>query len=362
MGAVLAAVIAMPPLGAMAKVPVTETLVTETPFTVTANAETTPVTHTGDAADDPAIWVHPTDPTQSLIIGDDKKGALEVYNLDGSLQQRITSSRTFWGNVDVRQGVTIGGRTFDLVAVANGGLRLFRVDVGTRTLTQISGGTAGVLPAPGGGLCLYDSPVTGRVYAYTINNIGVVRQFEIQDNDADGVLLTTKKRTFTVVIGTPPPEATEACVVDDARGSLYVSEEEVGIWRYGAEPNAGSARSIVDRVAPNGHLVNDIEGLAVVNVGSGGYLIASAQNVSSPKNSYFVVYDRVTNAYDHSFRIVTGPDADGCERTDGVAAYAGDLGPSYPKGIFICQDNNNYAPAAGNQNFKLTRLERVVGL
>jgi myo-inositol-hexaphosphate 3-phosphohydrolase len=36
--------------------------------------ETQPVGHGGDAADDPAIFVHPTDPARSAIIATDKKG------------------------------------------------------------------------------------------------------------------------------------------------------------------------------------------------------------------------------------------------------------------------------------------------
>lgn len=43
------------------------------PVPVTAQTETAPVPESGDAADDPAIWVHPTDPARSLI-GNDKKG------------------------------------------------------------------------------------------------------------------------------------------------------------------------------------------------------------------------------------------------------------------------------------------------
>ena len=38
-----------------------------------------------DEKDDPAIWVHPTDKSQSLVIGNDKKGSLEVYDLDGNV-------------------------------------------------------------------------------------------------------------------------------------------------------------------------------------------------------------------------------------------------------------------------------------
>ena len=76
-----------------------------TPVWVPADVETVPVPNAGDAADDPALWRNPEDPSASLVIGNNKLGGLEVYGLDGSRQQRITTGTTFWGNVDVRQGV-----------------------------------------------------------------------------------------------------------------------------------------------------------------------------------------------------------------------------------------------------------------
>ena len=54
-----------------------------------ATVETTPVSHSGDAADDPAIWRNPIDPSRSIVIGNDKGGALEVYDLAGARIQRI---------------------------------------------------------------------------------------------------------------------------------------------------------------------------------------------------------------------------------------------------------------------------------
>ena len=39
--------------------------------------------------DDPAIWIHPTDPARSLILGTDKiesTGGLYVFGLDGTLE------------------------------------------------------------------------------------------------------------------------------------------------------------------------------------------------------------------------------------------------------------------------------------
>jgi hypothetical protein len=42
------------------------------------------VPHSGHAADDAAVWVHPTDQDKGLILGTNKKGGLHVYAFDGS--------------------------------------------------------------------------------------------------------------------------------------------------------------------------------------------------------------------------------------------------------------------------------------
>jgi myo-inositol-hexaphosphate 3-phosphohydrolase len=329
-----------------------------TPDLVPAGVETVPVTHSGDAADDPALWIHPTDPASSLLIGNDKQGALEVYNMDGSSQQHITAATSFWGNVDVRQQVTIGGTTRDVVAAYNSGLRMFNVDVPSRMLQLTTDGPGYVNTGGGEGLCLYKSAVTGQLSAFVITIAGRVRQYVIGDADADGLLEATLAREFQV------GSEAEGCVADDVSGAVYISQEDVALWRYGAEPNAGTARIMVDAVQPTGHIANDSEGVTIVDVGGGaGYVIASAQNVSNPTQSYFSVYDRQTNAFVKTFRIVNGASADGCSRTDGITAYVGNLGPSFPSGAFVCQDDSNTTPgAAGNQDFKLTRVETVVDL
>ncbi len=327
------------------------------PLLVTADQETVPTLNAGDSADDPSIWVDPVDPSRSLVIGNDKKGALEVYDLSGARVQRIVSSAKFWGNVDVRSAVTIGGFTGDLVTASNGnGIRAYRVNA-ANTLDPTTEGTGPIRTGGGEGHCLY-APPTGEVYAFKITRPGRLRQYRLTDADQDGLLSATLVRE--VAVGS---EA-EGCVADDERGDLYVSEEDVALWRYGANPGDGSSRVAVDTVGVTGNLVADIEGVTIAHPAGGDVLIASAQNVAAPKKSYFVVYDLPAATYSHSFRIVDGgANADGCTRTDGVAAYAGDLGPEFPQGMFVCQDNNNTAPGgSGNQGFKMTRLERVLAV
>jgi myo-inositol-hexaphosphate 3-phosphohydrolase len=329
------------------------------PPPVAAVAETAPVGHGGDAADDPAIWVHPYDPSASVVIGNDKKGALEVYDLAGARVQRITTPSGSWGNVDVRQAVTVGGRTLDLVGAVRGGMRFYTVDPVTRSLRLVTDGT-GTLPSGGGeGFCLYHSRVSAKLYAFVNNQSGRVRQFEIHDADADGLLQSALVRELSV------GSETEGCVADDETGAFYISEEDVALWRYDAEPSVSGGRTLVDDVGSGGNLVADIEGLTLVHrPGGGGYLIASAQNVADPRNAYLTVYHRTGgNPFVAAFRVDGGAAADGCQRTDGIAAYPGGLGPRFPTGLFVCQDNNNTAPGArGNQNFKLVPLGNAVAL
>ena len=59
----------------------------------------------GDFADDPALWVHPTDRSQSLILGTHKLEGLYVYGLDGKERQRLTIGRI--NNVDVRGDLAV---------------------------------------------------------------------------------------------------------------------------------------------------------------------------------------------------------------------------------------------------------------
>ncbi|HEV7657845.1 MAG TPA: phytase [Mycobacteriales bacterium] len=328
----------------------------------TATVETAPVLSTGDAADDPAIWVNAADPARSAVIGNDKGGSLEVYDLAGTRIQRITEG--FFGNVDVRHAVPTGAGTVDVVGVYRLGLRFYRIDPATRTLSNITDDPTGSIKAPfsGEGFCLYHSPSTGRLSAFVDARDGRIAQFELGDTDGDGLIDGRLVRSWDV--GTE----VEGCVADDGLGDLYVSEEGVGIWKYGAEPTAGTTpadRVLVDSVTTSGgRLVPDIEGLTIVYQPNGtGYLMASSQAASNTANFYAVYERQGANAFVRTFRVVNGATVDGCGRTDGIDAVAQNMGPAFPNGMFVCQDNNNSVPGvSGNQNFKFVPLERVVGL
>jgi 3-phytase len=314
------------------------------PTLVAATVETAPMPHEGDAADDPAIWVNPADPARSTIIGTDKLGGLAVYDLAGAQIQYLPDGNM--NNVDLRPGFALGGQSVALVAAGNRSgnrIALYRVDPSTRQLQDVAARPITTLEVYGS--CMYHSARTGKFYYFVNSKAGAVEQWELFD-DGTGRVDGRQVRAFAV------GSQTEGCVADDQLGYFYIGEEAVGIWRYGAEPGDGDARTQVDSADQHGHLVSNVEGLALVYGADGaGFLIASSQGSSS-----YVLYRRADNAYVGSFAIGDGNGIDAVSDTDGIDATAANLGPAFPQGVFVAQDGKNQG---GNQNFKLVPWQAI---
>ena len=198
-----------------------------------AVVETEPVPSKGDAADDPAIWVHPTQPEKSLVLGTDKKGGLNVFNLDGRRTQ-IVSDGSRPNNVDIIYKFPLGGKLLDLAVAgtrskARPGVGFWRIDPENGRLTEI-----GPFPAltvfDGGepyGSCVYKSPRDRAIYVFITSKDGDVEQYRLE---ADGDAAVRGKKVRSLKVGS----TTEGCVADFDLGWLYVGEEKAGIWKYGA--------------------------------------------------------------------------------------------------------------------------------
>ncbi len=310
---------------------------------VAATVETAPMQDAEDAADDPAIWIDSERPGNSVIVGTNKQRGLGVYTLDGKLLSFREDGRM--NNVDLRQNVSFGGLTMDIVAATNRTnqtIALYAMDRSTRTLTPLPSIASGL--GDPYGVCLYHSK-TGELYVIA-NDSDTGNYVQWRLVSPDGTEIKSEQvRTFTA------GSQAEGCVADDANGKLFVSEEDVGIWAYGAEPGDGNARVSVDTVA-SGHLTADSEGISFVDEGKGaGYIIASSQG----SNSY-TVYDRnAPYAFKGAFVVGDGV-IDGVAETDGLDVTAANLGPAFPGGVFVAQDGFNVdgpSKAAGHQNFKL---------
>lgn len=317
---------------------------------VTAHAETEGVPHGGDAADDPAIWVDPADPSRSVVIGTDKEGGIGVYDLAGRELQYLDDFGA--ENVDLRDDVPFSGRSITLVATTNTAdddVVLLEFERDSRTLNAIPGGRIGS-PIRVGGLCLYRSATSGKLFVFVVgedDQTFVVEQFEIFES-ARGSFSSRLVRTI------PVGSESEGCVADDEIGALYVSEEAVGIWRYSAEPDGPGAteRRLVDSTRSDGHLIGDVEGLAIARgLGGAGYLIASCQGAND-----FAVYRRGDNAFVGLFRVGAGDSIDEVTHTDGIEIARAALPAPFEHGLLVVQDDRD---DRGNQNFKLVPWSAV---
>jgi len=117
-------------------------------------------------------------------------------------------------------------------------------------------------------------------------------------------------------------------------------EEEVGILRFNAEPDAGNDFTVIQPVDSD-FLTPDIEGLALYYGPEGsGYPIASSQG-----DSTFAVFRREgNNEYLGSFVIGGSSDLDGAEETDGLDAINVPLGSEFPSGLLVVQDGSAEPP------------------
>ena len=317
-----------------------------------ARVETRPVPHPRDAADTPDIWVHPTEPTRSLVVGTDKRGALLVYDLGGE-QRQVVSDGSRPNDVGVLYGFRFRGALVDIALAACRapdamGVKVWMFDPVGDTLTDITEGN--VIPVFEGGFpygsCVYRSPRDGKCYFFVTNKEGMVEQYLMKETP-DGRVTGERVRWFTL------SSMSEGCVADCELGDLYVSEERAGIWKFAAEPDADTTGRLIARVGEHG-LTADVEGLALYYASGGrGYLIASSQGSST-----FNVYDR-KGANDYVLTI--DPEAGGIgdvEHTDGIGVTNCPTSADFAHGLFVAQDGENKPE---HQNFKYYRWEDIAG-
>lgn len=310
------------------------------PPVVLPTGQTQPVREVGDAADDPAIWVHPRQGARSLILGTDKKSGLAVYDLDGRERQFLPVGRI--NNVDLRQGLRYGGRRLDLAVATQrdeAGLVLFAISPAGRvselarlktTLNDIYGVCVG--RNADGGLDVFPNDKDGRVQRLRIRLAGKtwhadpVAEFRLDSQP-------------------------EGCVVDETNQALFVGEEKRGIWRLDLA-DAASKPALVIAAGPG--LVPDVEGLAI-HPGR-GWLVVSSQGSDS-----YAVYDiRPPYAQRGTFAIGTNAalGIDAVSETDGLDLTPANLGGPYRDGLLVVQDGHKRLPH-GPQNFKLVPWEAV---
>ncbi len=349
-------------------------------------------------ADDPAIWVHPSKSSKSVVIGTAKEGGLFVYNLDGEQLQHFAAPAApgpddepgRFNNVDVTYG--FGGR--DLAVVSDRGrdqLRIYSISGGQ--LTDVTDPAAPFLfnstqaeVNEGGtayGLTTYkNSTGTYAVVSRRHNtDVGLIKLLPKPNGKVGYEVVRTLAlpATFALPNGQTwipcdEPGRTpqvEGMVVDDQTDTLYAGQEDVGIWKVSADLTGTPV--LVDKVKEFGvpgtydpateectpgtdpgfggqRLTADVEGLTIYYRDNGkGYLLASSQG----DNTFAVYKKEGSNAYLGQFRISPHNGVDGVEVSDGSTVLNVPLG-DFDEGLFIAHDGVN-TPAEGDReitNFK----------
>ncbi len=303
---------------------------------IPAWVESEPSDRAGDTMDDPAIWVHPTSPEKSLVLGTNKRWGLLVFDMKGKQIQSIPTGRV--NNIDIRQQVLVDGSHKSIaVASLRDGDKLAFYDISSNgvvsEIAQLDTKLNDIY-----GTCLYQDKQ--NLYIFANEKSGKSIQYRVD--------WKLQKPQITQVRQLIIPSQVEGCVADDVSQKLYIGEENKGIWLFDAKADATSTGAMI--IKAEGALVADIEGLALYHGLNETLLVASSQG-----NDSYMVYDtKPPYSARGNFRIGANIDKgiDGSSETDGLAVTSLSVGnESWIKGMMVVQDGRNRMPDA-NQSFK----------
>jgi 3-phytase len=288
----------------------------------------------GDS-DDPAIWVHPTDPARSIVLGTDKgdtDGGVYVFDLEGRIDRaRSVTPLQRMNNVDVEYGLRLAGSLVDIAVATERNRMMLRV-FSLPDMLPIDGGGIPVFDgdperAPMG-IALYRRPGDGAIFAIVGGKSGPATnylwQYRLED-DGSGVVRGVKVREFGEYSGI---KEIEAIGVDNALGYIYYSDEQVGVRKYHADPDAGNEQLAL--LGQTG-FVDDHEGIAIFERDeTTGYLLVSDQGGS--RVQVFTREGSAGNPHAHQLLAVIPVSA---ADTDGLEVTPRSLGPAFPRGMLV---------------------------
>jgi 3-phytase len=374
------------------------------PVEVTTDNET-PVLYDDDeggnaSGDDPAIWVHPTDSSQSVVIATAKEGGLRVYDLGSAELQSITADPApradgvdgRYNNVDIAYDIPLGGEVVDVAVVSdryNDQLRFWVIDpLGADAATPLTEVTA-----PEQAFLFSEDraevDAERTAYGVAVYQPGDGATYAVVTQEGDTAIATVRLVTDGEAIGYtditylelpgefPLPDCSiwvpceepgihpqlEGVAVDQRTGTLYATQEDVGLWRIEL-PLGSSEPRLLDKVADFGvhdawneeaeecepvdpdapsyggpNLVADAEGVDIYyGPGRTGYVLVSSQG-----DDRFAVYTRVgRNRSLGTFR-VRGVGVDDVNGSDGLAVTNRPVG-EYGEGLLVTHDEPETSP------------------
>jgi 3-phytase len=356
-------------------------------------------------ADDPAIWVHPSEDRQhkSIIVATLKEGGIDVYNLQGLRLQHIPSRlaadpeqpRQRFNNVDIVYGFKLGSQTVDLAVASDRGfdrLAIYKIDKsGSDAVLPLTEVTKSGLPfvfAANQGEVNDELTVmgigtakleNGQTIAFvTRNDRAQVAKFRLYDAGGGKVGYAPLTRfalpsSFVLPNGeswtpcldedglTPMAEGT---VIDRERGYVYIGQEAVGLWRTTIDNPAANLK-LIEKVTTFGTPYTRTfdteeeeyvcEYLTDEDPGYGGRLVRDVEGVtlyeaddeegyvivSSQGSNEYLVYDREGNNGYKGKFSIVDGMVDGTQETDGIGVSNADFGGTFDDGLFVAMDGGN---------------------
>ncbi|WP_343849219.1 phytase [Algoriphagus jejuensis] len=293
-------------------------------------------------SDDPAIWINPADPAQSLIVGTDKDslGGLYVFDLKGNIiDSLVRKGIQRPNNVDIAYGLPLGSKTTDFAVTGErltSKLRFFSLP----DMTEINPGGIEVYEGETGpeykdlmGVALYKSPASGKTYVIAGRKNGptdgsYLWQYEVIGSEK-GIALNLVRK-FGNYSG---KKEIEAIAVDAELGYIYYSDEGVGVRKYYAEPEMGNEELAF--FATEG-FTDDHEGISIYKTGpETGYILVSDQAAN-----VFQVFPREGTAGNPHQHPVLKKLALSTVSSDGSEVTNVALGPDFPKGLFVAMSDD----------------------
>ena len=299
--------------------------------------------------DDPAIWVNHADPSKSLVLGTMKvaapDGALAVFGVDGKLRHLLKGADRP-NNVDVEYGLDLDATPTDVAVLTERlvrRLRVYAIAADGSGLRDISSGQMPVLAGAAGdqgapmGIGLYRRAKDGAIFAIISPKAGPKTNYLWQyllEDDGTGRVKATFVRRFGTFSGVGE---IEAVAVDDELGYVYYADEDAGIHKWPADPDAPDANRELALFGATGY-EQDREGLGIYTLPGGkGYIVSVDQ---LPGESVFHVYRREGEPgrpHDHSAMLLSFKG--GADSTDGLDVTSAALGPTFPDGALIAMNS-----------------------
>lgn len=286
-------------------------------------------------SDDPAIWLHPTDLSKSLIIGSDKDeadGGIYAFDLTGKKVQNVFQrGMAYPNNVDIKTGFKKGNDTIDIAVSSEreaNKIRIYKLP----ELTFIDQGGFEVFEGEDPsfrrpmGVAFHTNPNTGDTEVFVSRKQGPTEgylgHYKIS-SDSLGILHIDHIRNFGKFSG--GTGEIEAIAVDSNEEIIYYSDEACCIRAYSTRADQNNQLFQFGEK----EFKEDREGIAIYKeIGATKLIISNQQehafNIYTIKN--------LSGVYEQTVYLST-TETDGCDLTTTPL-------PGFPNGIFVAMSDD----------------------